>query len=83
MEESKVYYAYRLVQTLTRLRGLKKEIKARYLKIDSKSTDEEIMEFYVFLVKQGFNVDFRNAIANTDKQIDEHIEELEKELKEL
>lgn len=83
MEESEAYYAYRLVKNLDWLRGLKKEIKEKYMKIDSHSTDEEIMEFYVFLVNHGFHVDFRNAIANTNKQIDEHIAELEKQLKEL
>ena len=36
--------------------------------------DEVVMEFYMFLVKHGFNVDFRNAIANTNKQIDEQQE---------
>lgn len=83
MKEEDAYYAYRLVQNLDWLRGLKKEIKEKYMKIDSHSTDEEIMEFYMFLVKHGFNVDFRNAIANTNKQIDEHIAELEKQLEEL
>lgn len=83
MTEEDAYYAYRLVKNLEMLRELKKEIKEKYLHIDSHSTDEEIMGFYLFLVKHGFNVDFRNAIANTNKQIDKHIAELEKQLKEL
>lgn len=83
MKEEDAYFAYRLVKNIDWLRGLKKEIKEKYLKINSHSTDEEIREFYVFLVKHGFNVDFRKAIANTEKQIDKHIKNLEKQLKEL
>jgi len=83
MEEKDAYYVYRLKKTIERLRGLKKEIEEKFSKINSHSTDEEIMAFYLFLVKSGYCGNFREAIVSTQKQIDEHIANCEKELEEL
>lgn len=80
MKEEEAYFAYR---SLERLRGLKKEIEEKFLKINSNSTDEEIMMFYLFLVKSGYCGNFREAIVSTQEQIDKHIKNLEKQLKEL
>lgn len=83
MKEEDAYYVYRLKKTLERLKGLKKEIEEKFSKINRHSTDEEIMAFYLFLVKSGYCGNFREAIISTQKQLDEHIAELEKQLKEL
>jgi hypothetical protein len=83
MEESEAQYVYRLVQSLEWLRGLKREIKEKFSGIYSQSTDEEIMELYLFLVKSGYCGNLKEAIINTQKQIDNDIENVEKKLKEL
>jgi hypothetical protein len=83
MEESEDFYAYMLVKSIERLRGMKREIEEKFSKINSHSTDEEIMAFYLFLVKSGYCGNFREAIVSTQKQIDEHIANCEKQLKEL
>jgi predicted DNA-binding transcriptional regulator len=83
MKESEAYFVYRLVKSIDDLREMKKEIDEKFMKIDRNSTDEEIREFYVFLVKSGYCSKFREAIVSTQKQIDKHIKNLEKQLKEL
>lgn len=83
MKKEDAYYAYMLKKNLERLRGLKKEIEEKFSKINRHSTDEEIMAFYLFLVKSGYCGNFREAIISTQKQIDEYIANSEKELEEL
>lgn len=83
MKESEAYFVYRLVKSIDDLREIKKKIDEKFLKIDRNSTDEEIREFYVLLVKSGYCGKFREAIVSTQKQIDKHIKNLEKQLKEL
>lgn len=83
MKEEDAYFVYRLVKSIDCLREMKKEIEEKFLKIDRNSTDEEIMMFYLFLVKSGYCGKFREAIISTQKQIDKHLKKLEKQLKEL
>lgn len=83
MEESEAYYVYRLVQSLEWLRGLKRQIREKFAGIYSQSTDEEIREFYLFLVKSGYCGKLKEAIISIQEQIDNDIENVENKLKEL
>ena len=51
--------------------------------LDKDSTEEEIRDFFVFLITSGHREALFDAIWAVKDSIDNRIEELEKELKEL
>ena len=83
MTRDDIKRATRIIQAIECWQKTSEEISERFAMLDKDSTEEEIRDFFTFLITSGHREALFDAIWAIKDSIDKRIEELEKELKEL
>ena len=83
MTKEQVYRAQRILKTIEGLQELQSEINDKFNKLDKDSKPDEIFNFMVLLVKHGYKGMLFQTIIDIRKKIEDDIQQLEEDLKEL
>ena len=83
MTKDQIYHAQRILEKIKALQELYDEMMEKVKNIDKDSKPDEIFNFMVFIVKNGYKSMLFDTLINIRHRIEGDIAELEKELKEL
>ncbi len=83
MTKEQVYHAQRILNAIKGLQELQSEIIDKFNELNKDSKPDEIFNFLVFIVKHGYKGMIYQAIIDIRKNIEDDIQKLEEELKEL
>ena len=83
MTKEQVYRAQRILKTIEGLQDLQSEIMEKFNELSKDSKPEEIFNFLAFLVKRGYKGMLYQTTIDIRKKIEDDIQQLEKDLKEL
>ena len=83
MTKEQVYHAQRILNAIKGLQELQSEITDKFNELNKDSKPDEIFNFLVFLVKHDYKGMLYQTIIDIRKKIEDDIQQLEKELKEL
>ena len=83
MTKEQVYRAHRILNAIEGLQELQSEIIDKFNELNKDSKPEEIFNFLAFLVKRGYKGMLYQTIIDIRKKIEDDIQQLEEELKEI
>lgn len=83
MTKEQVYHAKRILNEIEGLQKLQSEIIDKFNELNKDSKPDEIFNFFVFIVKHGYKGMLYQTIIDIRKKIEDDIQQLEEELKEI
>lgn len=83
MTKEQVYHAQRILNAIKGLQELQSKIMNKFNDLNKDSKPDEIFNFLVFIVKHGYKGMLYQTIIDIRKKIEDDIQQLEEELKEL
>ena len=78
-----MYHAQRILNAIKGLQELQSKIMNKFNDLNKDSKPDEIFNFLVFIVKHGYKGMLYQTIIDIRKKIEDDIQQLEEELKEL
>ena len=83
MTKEQFYHAKRILDTIEGLQELHEGIMEKYNNLNEDSKPDDVFNFMVFLVKKGYKGMLFQTLIDIRHKIEDDINQLEQELKEL